>query len=86
MQKYLMDIRPGSYELQRDPHTTRSRVSLTKNCTEGWPIKDITLIAKHGIVHDNFRVVAVTKFKLEDYLSTLVYAASSWATWSGRSS
>ena len=68
----------------REIHTTR--VSLTKNCTEGWPIKDITLIAKHGIIHDNFRVVVVTKFKLEDYLSTLVYAASSWATWSGRSS
>ena len=49
----------------REIHTTR--VSLTKNCTEGWPIKDITLIAKHRIVH-NFRVVVVTKFKLEDYL------------------
>ena len=32
----------------------------------GWPIKDTTLLAQHGIVHDNFRVVVVTKFKLED--------------------
>lgn len=37
----------------------------------GWPIKDITLLAQHGTVHDNFRVVVVTKFKLEDYADFL---------------
>ena len=39
--------------------------------TEGWPMKDIALLAKHGILHDNFRVVVVTKFKLEDYAEFL---------------
>jgi len=38
---------------------------------QGWQTKDVTLLAKHGIIHDNFRVVVVTKFSLEDYAEFL---------------
>ena len=66
MQKYLMDIRPGSYELQRDPHhESLSNKELYRGVADQGHHLDRQ---EHGIIHDNFRVVVVTKFKLEDYL------------------